>query len=248
MKKMKIALLGTQASGKGTQAYILSVTTGTPVVSVGNLLRDASAVDSEQGSLIKEHLSKGTFPPDETVLKVLREWMEKHPEGWIIDGFPRTKSQAEKSADFFQPDAVVSLDIPDEDARRRISYRRVCVKCRRGYNIITQPPKNSKGVCDACGGELIKRSDDTPELINERLKLYHVNADEVKDWYRKKGTLIEVDGRAGIKETAHEVETRILGMSAKSVSMKRWQAWLLVLLLAGLVTVGLLMYTGSNLE
>jgi adenylate kinase len=227
-KKLKIAVLGTQAAGKGTQARILSITNGVPAISIGNLLRDISNEDTDRGRMVKEHLSKGTFPAEDVVLPMLKAWLDKNPEGWVIDGFPRTMPQATKSAEFFKPDAVVSIDLPDEEARRRISYRRVCAKCKTNYNIITQPPKNSNGVCDIDGGELIKRADDTPDLVNERLKMYHELTVPVKEFFRPKGVLLEIDGRPGITEVAHEIEVRLRHLTEKGAKAKKNVLWAVV--------------------
>ena len=173
MKKMKVAVLGTQASGKGTQAYILSVLMGVPAVSIGDLLRDLQNEDSARGREAKIEMSKGSFVPDDIIMPLMKDWTAKHPKGWIVDGFPRSVEQAKKCMSFFKPDVVLYLEVPDGESKRRISYRRVCSKCKANYNLITQPPKNPKGVCDICGGELVQRADDTPELVEQRLKHYH---------------------------------------------------------------------------
>jgi len=246
-QKLKIVILGTQASGKGTQTHILSITQNVPAVSMGNLLRDAAAQDTPHGRTIKDALSKGGFPPEDLVLEILKAWVDKHPDGWIVDGFPRTIQQAEKSAVFFRPDVVLFLEITDEEAKRRISYRRVCVKCHTGYNIITQPPKNSRGVCDVCGGELARRPDDTPELIVERLRQYHEMTAPLKEWYRKRKVLVEIDARQGMKEVAHEIEQRLKSVRSHSFRVRRWLAWCLVALAFVVVVLAVLVYTGSNL-
>lgn len=246
MKKMKLALLGTQAAGKGSQTFILSVTMGVPGVSVGNLLREISKEDTERGRTVKSFLDKGGFPPEEIVLPVLKDWIEKHPGGWVVDGFPRTMSQAKMSAGFFKPDAAIFLEVPDEEARRRILYRRICSKCKTNYNIITQPPKNSKGVCDICGGELVKRGDDTAELVNDRLKQYHELTAPVKGWFRDRGMLIEIDGRPGMKEVAHEIEVRLGSYRKRFLRLQRWQVWTIGLMLAAAAFMAGLVWIGAN--
>lgn len=246
MKKIKIAVNGTQASGKGTQSYIMSVTTGMPVVSIGDLLRELQKEDSERGRTVNADMLKGEFPPDEIVLPLLKEWIAKHPDGWIIDGFPRTIQQAIGSDAFFKPDLALFLNLPDEEAKRRISYRRICSKCKTNYNLITQPPQNPQGVCDKCGGALVQRADDTPELVAKRLEHYHAVTEPVRDFYRKKGILVEIDARPGIREVANEIGRRLEAqLGRKRVSMRRiW--WLLaslatlIVFFAGLTLIGLM--------
>ncbi len=245
-KKLKISVLGSQASGKGTQAYILSITTGVPAISVGNLLRDAGKQETDQGKLVRDHLAKGTFPPEVIVLPIIKNWLDKHPAGWVIDGFPRTLEQARQSADFFKPDVVLFLELPDEEAKRRIFYRRVCAKCRTGYNIITQPPRNDRGVCDVCGGELVRRPDDTPELVEARLKTFHELTEPLKQLYLKKGNLIVIDGRQGIKEVAHEIEQRLAAFRKRGLRMRSWQYWIIAGALAALSAFAMLVWIGAN--
>lgn len=248
MKKIKIAVSGTQAAGKGTQSYILSVTTGMPVVSIGDLLREMQKEDSERGRSVKDNMAKGSFPPDEIILPLLKEWIDKHPSGWIIDGFPRTVAQAEASAGFFKPDVAIFLDLPDEEARRRISYRRICSKCKTNYNLITQPPRNPKGVCDKCGGELVRRADDTPELVNERLRHYHQVTEPVRIWYQKRDKLIEIDARPGIKEVAHEIDLRLNSVRSRMAGRRRKIAWIIVAVSTALLVFAALTAIGFILE
>ena len=244
--KLKIALMGVQAAGKGTQAHILSVTQNLPVISTGNLLREIAQEDSTHGRTVKTFIDKGEFPPDEIVLEALKGWIAAHPDGWIIDGFPRTVEQAE-TALFFRPDLVLSLEMSDEDAKRRISYRRICVKCKTNYNVITQPPRNSKGVCDVCGGELIRRPDDVPELVATRLAQYRLMTEPLKAWYRKQGKLIEIDARPGMKEVAHEIDLRLREIRHQRRRFGRLLIWIGLGLLVIILAAALLIYTGSNI-
>ncbi len=241
MKRMKLVVLGTQASGKGTQAHILSVIMGVPAVSVGDLLRDLQGEDSARGREAKLEMSKGAFVDDTIILPLLKNWLETHQDGWIIDGFPRSVEQAEKSEAFFKPDACLYLEVPDEESKRRILYRRICTKCKTNYNLITQPPQNPKGLCDKCGGEIVRRSDDTPELVDQRLKHYHQVTEPLKDWYAKRGKLILIDARKSIAEVAREAQSRLEGRTGKK---RRFHIWLviapvsLIAIIAGLTLIG----------
>ena len=242
---LKIALMGVQAAGKGTQAHILSVTQNLPTVSTSNLLREIAQEDSDRGRTVKSFIDKGEFTPDEIMLNVLKGWLATHPGGWIIDGFPRTVEQAE-AAPFFQPDLVLSLEMSDEDAKRRISYRRTCAKCKTNYNVITQPPRNSRGVCDVCGGEIIRRPDDVPELVTTRLAQYRLMTEPLKAWYRKQGKLIEIDARPGMKEVAHEIDLRLREIKHHRRRFGRVLTWVGIGLLSVIAILALLIYTGSN--
>jgi adenylate kinase len=244
MKKMKIAVLGTQASGKGTQSHILSVLMGVPPVSVGDLLRDLQNEDSDRGRAAKTSMAKGSFVADEVIMPLMQDWLIKHPEGWLIDGFPRSVEQAQKSASFFHPDAVIYLEIPDEESKRRISYRRVCAKCKTNYNLITQPPRNPKGVCDIDGGELVRRADDTPELVEERLRHYHAVTEPVKQWFATRGLLLTIDGKRSINEVANEVQTRLESFIRGKRRSQRRFVWIFVALGILLAAFAALTYVG----
>ena len=228
MNKMKLAVLGTQASGKGTQSHVLSVTMGVPAVSVGDLLRDLQNEDSERGRAAKLEMSKGAFVDDSIIMPLLKEWVAKHPKGWIIDGFPRSVEQAKKCESFFKPDAVLYLEIPDEESKRRISYRRICSKCKTNYNLITQPPQNPKGVCDVCGGELIKRADDTPELVEERLRHYHEVTEPLKAWFEERKKLVLINAKANIPDVARDIQLKLEEFLRKRKGEKKFRVWMVV--------------------
>lgn len=244
MKRMKVAVLGTQASGKGTQSHILSVIMGVQTASVGDLLRELQNEDSDRGHTAKLEMSKGAFVDDDIIMPLVKDWVAKHPEGWILDGFPRSVEQAKKCESFFKPDAVLYLEIPDEDSKKRISYRRLCSKCKTNYNLITQPPHSPNGTCDKCGGELVRRADDTPELVEERLRHYHEVTEPLKEWFASRGKLVLVDARKGIAEVAHEAELKLEDLLCRRKRARRFKLWgllllaTIVLILAGMTITG----------
>ncbi len=248
MKKMKIAVLGTQASGKGTQSHILSALMGVPPVSVGDLLRDLQVEDSDRGRSAKLEMSKGSFVPDEIIMPLVKEWVEKHEEGWILDGFPRSLEQAKKCTGFFRPDAILYLEVPDEESKKRISYRRICAKCKTNYNVITQPPQNPQGVCDACGGELIRRADDTPELVEERLKHYHQVTEPLKGWFAAQKKLVLIDARGGVADVAREIQSKLETFARARVGRKRAAFWIALGLIILLAIAVLFTITGHILN
>jgi len=244
MKKMKLAVLGTQASGKGTQSHILSITMGVPAVSVGDLLRDLQNEDSARGREAKLEMGKGAFVDDSIIMPLLKEWVAKHPNGWIIDGFPRSVEQAKKCEPFFHPDAVIYLEVPDEESKRRISYRRLCSKCRTNYNLITQPPQNAKGVCDVCGGELVKRADDTPELVEERLRHYHEVTEPLKAWFEERKKLVLINAKSGIPDVARDIQLRLEEFLRHKKGKRKFRVWFAVAIVIILIVAVTFTVTG----
>lgn len=245
MNKMKLALLGTQASGKGTQAHILSVTMGVPTASVGDLLRELQNENTDRGRAAKLEMSKGAFVDDDIIMPLIKEWVAKHPDGWIIDGFPRSVEQAKKCEAFFKPDAILYLEVLDEESKRRISYRRICSECKLNYNLITQLPQNPKGVCDTCGGELVRRADDTPELVEERLKNYHSITEPLKAWFQERKKLVLVNAKDGIPEVAREIQLKLDNFMREHRKIKKLSVWSLVAITVALAVVILFTVTGQ---
>lgn len=248
MNKMKLAVLGTQASGKGTQARILASEMGIAAVSVGDLLRELQEEDSARGRTAKIEMAKGAFVDDAVILPLLRTWLDRHPDGWLVDGFPRTLDQAKRSASTFRPDAVLYLEVPDEEAKRRISYRRICASCKANYNLITQPPQNPQGRCDACGGELVRRADDTPELVAERLRHYHETTEPLKAWFAGRGQLILVNASASIPDVARDIRLRLEEFQRLQRRGRRSLAWIAALVALLLAVAVLFTVTGHVLN
>jgi len=244
-KKPKIILLGRQASGKGTQAHILSTWSGSPKMSTGDLLREVQNEDSDRGRAVKELISKGQLVSDEIVLDITKDWVKKNPNGWVIDGFPRTMEQAQKSWDIFRPDAVIFLELADDVAKRRLSYRRVCSRCKTTYNLITNPPKNDKHVCDLCGGELVQREDDKPEVVEDRLNTYHEKTEPIKEWYRAKGVLLEVDAKPGIPAVAHQIQKALQEEQEEIKEKGRKKLWIFAVIGIILAVFAALVFIGS---
>ena len=226
-RKPKVVMLGPQAAGKGTQAHIISTWSGSAKLSMGDLLREIQKEDTERGRTVKELIAKGEFVPDDIITNIVRTWIRDHADGWVVEGFPRTQEQVKGAAGFLHPDAVFFLNIPDEDAKRRLSYRRVCSVCKTNYNVITAPPKNPEHVCDKCGGSLIHRDDDKPDVVAGRLMLYHKITEPIKQWYRNKGLLIEVNARPGIPDVAHDVQKQLEDLldEKRDVQRKRYKIY-----------------------
>ena len=188
---MKLILLGAPGAGKGTQAEILCKKLGIPTISTGNILRAAIKDGTPTGLKAKSFIDAGTLVPDEVIIGIVDERLAQDDckNGYILDGVPRTIAQAEaleKAGIGF--DAVVSIEISEEEILRRMNGRRVCEACGSSYNVVSIPPR-VEGICDNCGGKLIQRKDDTPETVRERLKVYHTETEPLVDFYAARGLL-----------------------------------------------------------
>ena len=188
---MKLILLGAPGAGKGTQAEVLCKKLGIPTISTGNILRAAIKDGTPTGLKAKSYIDAGALVPDEVIIGIVGERLSRDDcrGGYILDGVPRTIAQAEALEEAgIQFDAVVSIEISEEEILRRMSGRRVCGACGSSYNVEFVPPRR-EGVCDNCGGKLIQRKDDTPETVRERLKVYHTETEPLAGFYARRGLL-----------------------------------------------------------
>ena len=179
---------------------------GIPQLSTGDLLRAAVAEGTELGLKAKKFMDAGELVPDEVVIGLIEERL-KQPDcqkGFILDGFPRTIPQAEALAKITDLDAVINLDVSDDEVVSRLSGRRTCKQCGAIYHIRNIPPK-VEGVCDRCGGELFQRDDDKEEAIRNRLAVYRKQTLPLVEFYRKAGILHDVDGAAGVENVTQAV-------------------------------------------
>ena len=200
---MKLILLGPPGAGKGTQAEILNKKLGIPTISTGNILRAAVKNGTPVGLKAKEYMDAGKLVPDEVIIGVISERLAEADcqNGFILDGVPSTIPQAEaleKAGISF--DAVVSIEISDEEIVERMAGRRVCTACGAPYHVKNMPPK-VEGVCDACGGKLEARADDKPEVVRDRLQVYHKETAPLKDFYAARNLLKTVDNQPTVAET-----------------------------------------------
>ena len=209
---MKLILLGAPGAGKGTQAELLVKKLSIPAISTGNMLREAMANGSELGKKAKKYMDEGLLVPDELILGIVADRVAQPDcrNGFILDGVPRTLAQAEAlEAMGVRIDHVVSIEVDDAAIEGRMTGRRVCAKCGASYHITANPPK-TEGLCDLCGGELIRRKDDAPETVRKRLEVYRATTEGLKDFYRKLGRLRLVSGSQSI-EGANEDILKAIG-------------------------------------
>lgn len=200
---MKIIFLGAPGAGKGTQAEIVSQRLGIPTISTGAIIRQALKSGTEMGLKAKKFIEVGALVPDEVVIGIIKERLKESDteKGFILDGFPRTTPQAEAlDAMGVHLDAVVSIEVDDEVITSRMSGRRVCPQCSATYHVEFQP--TADGVhCDKCGAELTRRADDAPEVVRDRLQVYHQSANPLKEFYAARGLLKLVYGCEKVEDT-----------------------------------------------
>ena len=209
---MNLILLGAPGAGKGTQAEMLVNQFKIPSISTGNMLREAMANGSNLGKMVKTYMDEGRLVPDELVLSLVAERvrMPDCKNGFILDGVPRTLSQAEAlDVKGVHIDHVISIEIDDAVIEGRMTGRRVCTKCGATYHVTVNPPK-TPGICDHCGSEVVIRKDDAAETVRNRLKVYHESTEVLKDYYASKNKLRLVEGNQPIEDAYHDI-LRVLG-------------------------------------
>ena len=204
---MKLILLGAPGAGKGTQAEIISKKLGIPTISTGNILREAIRNGTPTGLKAKSFMDNGKLVPDDVIIGIVSERVAREDcaNGFILDGVPRTIPQAEAlEAAGIRFDAVISIEIEDSVIEARMTGRRVCGKCGASFHVTANPPK-TEGICDLCGSELEIRKDDAPETVRNRLKVFHAETEELKDFYKKLGILKLVDGQQSIDAANRDI-------------------------------------------
>ena len=211
---MNLILLGAPGAGKGTQAEMLIEALRIPSVSTGNMLREAMANGSDLGKQVKSYMDSGSLVPDDVILSIVAERVKQSDckNGFILDGVPRTLSQAQAlNAKGVRIDHVISIEIDDAVIEGRMTGRRVCTHCGASYHI-TAHPTHSEGVCDLCGSQVAIRKDDAPETVRHRLEVYHESTEILKDYYAKQGKLRLVEGNQSIEGAFQDI-LKILGVT-----------------------------------
>jgi adenylate kinase len=213
---MKLILLGPPGAGKGTQAEKIKNNYNIIQLSTGDMLRAAVASGSELGKKAKIVMDAGALVSDEIMISMIKERISQDDckNGFILDGFPRTKAQAEGLDEMLESlekslDAIIEIRVNDAIIVERISGRFSCADCNEGYNKIFKMPKID-GVCDKCGGKnFFQRSDDNDKTVSARLKSYYLQTEPLIPYYKKKGKLFSVDGMLPITDVSDEI-VRIL--------------------------------------
>lgn len=215
---MNVVVMGPPGAGKGTQAKLLAERHGLVHLSPGDLLREAVKEGTPLGLEAKAYMDRGSLVPDGLVIELMRARIRESggARGLLFDGFPRTLAQADAldamlSESGFALDMVVNVVLPEEEAIRRLTGRRVCRVCGANYHLEYRPP-NAPGRCDLCGGELYQRSDDSEETARARFEVYRRQTEPLIAYYAARGLLRDVDGSGGVDEVAERL-SRTLGLA-----------------------------------
>jgi len=208
---MNLIFLGSPGSGKGTLAKLLSKALGVPHISPGDILREEVRLNSELGQLAFPIMKKGELVPDEIILRMMKKRISQADclKGFILDGFPRNRSQAigldemlaglDRSVTW-----ALEFEVSEECALKRLGGRRICSVCGADFNLFTKPPKNDE-ICDVCGGKLLQRADDKEEVILNRLKVYREETSPLEEYYHQQGQLLRINGELEAEVRLKEV-------------------------------------------
>lgn len=191
MTAVRILLLGPPGAGKGTQASRLADEFDVEHITTGDALRANKDLETEYGTP-REYMERGELLPDPVVNEIV-ETAISNSDGFVLDGYPRTISQAEYLDGITELDIVITLRVPRDELITRLTGRRVCSECDTNYHLEYDPP-TTEGICDHCGGDLIQRDDDTEETVRDRLEVYREQTRPVREYYEERGVVHEVDG------------------------------------------------------
>lgn len=208
---MRIILLGAPGSGKGTQAKLLSKKMNITHISTGDIFRENIKKNTDLGKKAKFHIDQGKLVPDDITCDMLKERLSllDYKDGFILDGFPRNINQAEFLDSFLNSmgkkiDSVIQIEVANEEILKRLFQRRSCPKCGAVYNLINQKPVKGN-LCDFCRTELVWRSDDTEDIILNRLGVYKKETEPLVKFYSRKGLLFNVNGNSAPDKVLKEI-------------------------------------------
>jgi len=203
--------MGLPGAGKGTQASEIVKKFPIPHISTGDMFRKAIKDETDLGKEAKSYMDRGELVPDEVTVGIVKERISEDDakKGFLLDGFPRTIDQAESLSQIMSEldreiDAVINIEVPEEELMNRLTGRRICEKCGTTYHLVFNPPKVD-GVCDIDGGKLYQRKDDNPETVSNRLSVNVKQSKPILEYYDEKGVLKNIDGAKDIDEVTKDV-------------------------------------------
>lgn len=212
---MRIVLLGPPGAGKGTQAAKIIEEYSVPHISTGDIFRKNLKEGTPLGIKAKGYMDQGLLVPDELVVDLVKDRLleEDCKEGFMLDGFPRTVLQAEALEEELirlgqTLNAVININVDAELLFKRLTGRRICKSCGATYHIYFNPTK-SEGICDKCGGELYQRDDDQETTVKKRLEVYAEQTQPLIDYYKNKGTLVDINGVGEIEDVFHLISASL---------------------------------------
>ena len=208
---MNIILMGLPGAGKGTQASEIVKKFPIPHISTGDMFRKAIKDETDLGKEAKSYMDRGELVPDEVTVGIVKERISEDDakKGFLLDGFPRTIEQAEALSEIMQEldrkiDAVINIEVPEEELMNRLTGRRICEKCGTTYHLVFNPPKVD-GICDIDGGKLYQREDDNPETVANRLNVNVKQSKPILEYYDNENVLKNIDGSKDINEVTSNV-------------------------------------------
>jgi len=208
-------MLGPPGSGKGTQGELISQRYRLPRISTGDILRRAVRDKTPLGLEAEAMMNRGVLVSDEIVLGIIRQRIAADDcrPGYVLDGFPRTVRQAEalETLETDRPERALELRVDLPELVKRLSARLVCSRCSAVYNLLVEPPRQA-GVCDACGGPLIRRKDDEPQVIAERLNVYRKEAEPLREFYTSRNAYFAVDSQGSAQDVFGRVSAYLDGI------------------------------------
>ncbi len=213
---MNIVMMGPPGAGKGTQAKYISERFVIPHISTGDMLREEMSAQSDLGKKVEEVIKSGKLVDDSLMIEIVKVRLSRPDveKGFVLDGYPRTLSQAESLDKLLRHlgkdvEYALYVEVPKDVIIERLSSRRVCPKCGHIYNLISNPPK-AEGICDVCHVPLVTREDDKPDVVKRRYDVYYEMTFPVIEYYRKRNVLFTIDGTLAV-EKVKDMLLNILG-------------------------------------
>ncbi len=203
MVQSRLVILGAPGAGKGTQCERLVDEFDLTHVTTGDALRANKDMETEYGTP-RSYMDEGELVPDPVVNEIVEAELEAS-DGFVLDGYPRNKDQAEHLDSITDLDAVLHLAVDKDVLVDRLTGRRVCSNCSANYHMEFNPPAEA-GVCDDCGDDLYHREDDQEDTVRERIRVYEENTQPLIEFYRTRGTLIEIDGQQAIEDVWRDIK------------------------------------------